>query len=426
MRLAERLLDPDAFVMGAAVLKTHNVAVVTLSMKNMVLGAPLHNAPKETLRWNDKRRYHVGIRQSVYNLFLTAQKLQPNWGATIIDGFEGMEGNGPSSGTPVPSRIAIASTDYVAADRVGVEAMGIDPNWLAMQKYSGEVGLGQWDLSKIDIKGAQIAAVQKKYRMHSDIELELKWMGPIRVIPFLNSAVDTTMRSGPFPSLSLESERLLEALPGAGMAQVATEQTQEDLRRLVDQPLLEAERAEAQRRERVVGQQLLERGTLRDGSAGSQHVQQRSRLTIARIQAHRVLQVADRVCQSAGPPIQVAGQPMCLRLVRAGLEDGPNFAHGSFRVTVVQQGLGQDQARRDVLGEPLEAPPAELDGVAAPPRFSIGVGQGREGQRRGIFGQSVLVSTDRAEGSRIIGRQGPTDRRDRVSHPPFVIRGRAC
>ena len=183
VRLAKRLLDPDAFVMGSAVLKTHNVAVATLSMKNMVLGAPLHYAPKETLRWNDKRRYHVGIRQSVYNFFLTAQKLRPNWGATIIDGFEGMEGNGPSSGTPVPSRIAIASTDYVAADRVAVEAMSIDPNWLAMQKYSCEVGLGQWDLSKIDIKGAQIAAVQKKYRMHSDIELELKWMGPMEEMP---------------------------------------------------------------------------------------------------------------------------------------------------------------------------------------------------------------------------------------------------
>jgi uncharacterized protein (DUF362 family) len=152
-------------------------------MKNMVLGAPLHNAPKETLRWNDKRRYHVGIRQSVYNFFLTAQKLQPNWGATIIDGFEGMEGNGPSSGTPVPSRIAIASTDYVAADRVAVEAMSIDPHWLAMQKYSCEAGLGQWDLSKIDIQGAQMAAVQKKYRMHSDIELELKWMGPMEEMP---------------------------------------------------------------------------------------------------------------------------------------------------------------------------------------------------------------------------------------------------
>jgi len=183
VRLAARLLDPDAFIISAAMLKTHNMAIATLSMKNMVLGAPLHQAPKETKRWNDKRRYHVGIRQSLYNFFLTAQKMQPYWGAAVIDGFEGMEGNGPSMGTPVASRIAIASTDFIAADRVGVETMGIDANWLGWLKYSGEVGLGQLDLSKIDIRGAQIAAVQKKYRLHADVDRMLKWMGPMEEMP---------------------------------------------------------------------------------------------------------------------------------------------------------------------------------------------------------------------------------------------------
>jgi uncharacterized protein (DUF362 family) len=183
VRLAARLVDPDAFVFCAACMKTHNMAVVTLSIKNMVLGAPLHQAPKETLRWNDKRRYHVGIRQSIYNMFLTAQRLQPHWGATVIDGYEGMEGNGPASGTPVPSRVAIASTDFVAADRVGAEVMGVDPEWLGWLKYCGEVGIGQWDLSKIDIRGAQVASVQKKYRLHSDVDLMLQWKGPMEELP---------------------------------------------------------------------------------------------------------------------------------------------------------------------------------------------------------------------------------------------------
>ncbi len=178
VRLAARLFDPDAYVFCAAILKTHNMAIATLSVKNMVLGAPLHQAPDETPRWNDKRRYHVGIRQSLYNMFLTAQKMQPHWGAAVIDGYEGMEGNGPSMGTPVPSRIAIASTDYIAADRVGAEAMGIDPEWLGYLKYCGEVGLGQWDPSRIDVQGAQIADVQRKYRLHSDIDRQLKCRAP--------------------------------------------------------------------------------------------------------------------------------------------------------------------------------------------------------------------------------------------------------
>lgn len=183
VRLAARLFDPDAFVLCSAVMKTHNMAVVTLSVKNMVLGAPLHYAPEEKIRWNDKRRYHVGIRQSLYNMFLTAQFMQPHWGAAIIDGYEGMEGNGPASGTPVPHRIVLASTDYIALDRVGAECMGVDANWLGWLKFCGEAGVGQWDLARIDIRGPKLDEVRRQYRLHADIERELKWMGPMEELP---------------------------------------------------------------------------------------------------------------------------------------------------------------------------------------------------------------------------------------------------
>jgi uncharacterized protein (DUF362 family) len=181
-RIAARLLDPEAFVISAAVLKTHNAVIATLSIKNMVLGAPLHNANAETPRWSDKRKYHVGLRQMHYNMLVTAQRL--NWGASLIDGFEGMEGNGPASGSAVPSRIAIASTDYVAADRVAAETMGIDPEWLGYVKYCGQAGLGQFDPARIDVIGARVADVRKKYRLHRDIERELQWRGPMKELPF--------------------------------------------------------------------------------------------------------------------------------------------------------------------------------------------------------------------------------------------------
>ncbi len=184
IRLAARLLDPEAFVICSCMLKTHNTVIASMSLKNMILGAPLHQAPKETPRWNEKRKFHVGLRQTHYNMLLTAQRMQPHWGATLIDGFEGMEGNGPNAGTPVPSRIAIASADYIAADRVGAEAMGMDPEYLGYLKYCGQLGVGQYDLSKIDVVGAPIASVRKPYRMHSDIERELMWQGPMKELPF--------------------------------------------------------------------------------------------------------------------------------------------------------------------------------------------------------------------------------------------------
>ncbi len=63
VRLGARLLDPDAFIIGSAMLKAHNYAVVTLSIKNMVLGAPLHSPAKAPAseRFNHKASYHAGF-----------------------------------------------------------------------------------------------------------------------------------------------------------------------------------------------------------------------------------------------------------------------------------------------------------------------------------------------------------------------------
>ncbi len=183
VRLAARLLDPEAYIICSAVLKAHNAVVATLSIKNMALGAPLHNARKETPRWNDKRVYHGGVRQTHVDIALTAQRLQPFWGAAVIDGWEGMEGNGPNDGTPVPSRVAIASTDYVAADRVGIEVMGIDPEWVGYLGYCAQAGLGQMELAKLELRGPKLAEVTKKFQLHRDIERELRWRGPMKEIP---------------------------------------------------------------------------------------------------------------------------------------------------------------------------------------------------------------------------------------------------
>jgi uncharacterized protein (DUF362 family) len=180
VRLAARLFDPDAFVLGSAILKSHDAVVATLSVKNIVMAAPLHNSRKSTEKWHDKRKYHAGYRQMHMNIMLTAKLLRPFWGATVIDGYEGMEGNGPLAGTPVASRIAIASTDLVAADRVGVEVMGINPEWPGYLNYCGRAGLGCYDLAKIEMRGGVApAAVRKTYQLHKAIEKQLEWMTPL-------------------------------------------------------------------------------------------------------------------------------------------------------------------------------------------------------------------------------------------------------
>ncbi len=180
VRLAKRLFDPDAFILGAAILKAHDNVVATLSVKNLAMAAPLHQSRKDTVRWSDKSRYHAGYRQIQMNVALTAKRLRPFWGATVIDGFEGMEGEGPLRGVPVASRVAIASTDFVAADRVGVDAMGVNPDWPGYLRYCHDMGLGQYDLAKIDLRtGVPLDQVRKTYRLHPRIQQQLEWLGPL-------------------------------------------------------------------------------------------------------------------------------------------------------------------------------------------------------------------------------------------------------
>jgi uncharacterized protein (DUF362 family) len=185
IRMAARLVDPDAFVISSGVMKTHNMVVATMTIKNMVLGAALTPPPGEKRPWaeSDKRKFHVGIRAGNYNMYLGAKMMMHNWGVGIVDGYEGMEGNGPVSGIPVPHRIAIASTDFLAADRVGLECMGIDAGWPGYLNYCYQGGVGQYDLSKIDVIGQKIADVKRKYRLHADVDRMLEWRGPMLDLP---------------------------------------------------------------------------------------------------------------------------------------------------------------------------------------------------------------------------------------------------
>jgi uncharacterized protein (DUF362 family) len=177
-RLAARLFDPTAYIISVAMLKTHNVVVATMTVKNMVIGAALHQPPNATTTWSDKRNFHIGVRGQNYDMFRNAQMQRPFWGLGVIDGLVGMEGNGPTTGTPVNSNIALASTDLIALDRVGLEAMGIDPTTVGYLTYCGQAGLGQYDLAQIDMRPVSIAPFQITYQLHDDIAQELMWMGP--------------------------------------------------------------------------------------------------------------------------------------------------------------------------------------------------------------------------------------------------------
>ena len=183
MRMSRMLLDPRNYLISAAMLKTHDRVMATLSLKNIVLGAPIKDSGA---RWGKKSPPGVkcdkpiahgsGYRAINFNIFQLAQRMRPH--LAVIDGFEGMEGNGPIGGTPVDHRVCVAGTDWLAADRVGIELMGIDFAKVGYLNYCGQAGMGETDLNRIEVVGEPIASHVKTYKLAKNVEQQLQWMKP--------------------------------------------------------------------------------------------------------------------------------------------------------------------------------------------------------------------------------------------------------
>lgn len=178
VRLSRILLNPDSYIVSVARMKTHDRAIATLSLKNIVFGAPVKDvgfafgAGRKEGAKTDKPIVHGGGSRGIhYNLYDLAPSLHPH--LAVIDGFEGMEGNGPTRGTPVDHRVCVASTDWLAADRVAVELMGIDFSMIGYLNYCAQTGLGIADLNKIEVVGENISNHIRKYKLHENVEKQL-------------------------------------------------------------------------------------------------------------------------------------------------------------------------------------------------------------------------------------------------------------
>jgi uncharacterized protein (DUF362 family) len=188
--------------------KTHDTVIITLSLKNMIMGSlirdqrvdssTLFNAlSRVTPSWVKRARFMEGVKREVsttllrsdrsaihqgypainLNLYTLAKYLVPH--LSIIDGFLGMEGPGPSDGEPVELQMAVASTDFLAADTVGAKVMGYDIDEIGYLYYCKVKGLGAGDLEKIEIVGnARLEDCIRPFRPHPAYHEQLRWQIP--------------------------------------------------------------------------------------------------------------------------------------------------------------------------------------------------------------------------------------------------------
>ena len=214
LHLARSVVESD-FRISVGPPKTHDIVIVTLSLKNMIMGAlisrfthaasssnrsridvgaiskvlwrlvPLwvrHLPPAEwltframsTLEPSDKMKMHQSYSVINLNLALVAPLVVPH--LSVIDGFEAMEGNGPSEGDAVPWRVAVASSDALAADVVTATMMGFDPDEVGYLHYCKKRGFGEGNLDQIQIVGnATMADCARQFRPHDTVRRQRRW-----------------------------------------------------------------------------------------------------------------------------------------------------------------------------------------------------------------------------------------------------------
>jgi uncharacterized protein (DUF362 family) len=137
----------ESAVISAAKLKTHINTTVTLGMKNMF----------GLLPDKFKGKYHMkGISKVVVDINTV---LRPVF--TVIDGFVGMEGRGPTDGTPVQMNLIIAGRDPVATDATAARVMGFNPYEITHIRKAYEKGLGN---SETQIIGEKLETVKRKFK----------------------------------------------------------------------------------------------------------------------------------------------------------------------------------------------------------------------------------------------------------------------
>ncbi|RLE70363.1 MAG: hypothetical protein DRJ43_02210 [Thermoprotei archaeon] len=176
VRVARTVLESD-YIVSVTRPKTHDTVIVTLTVKNVVMGA---------VQPGYRQLIHQGYPAINLNIAYLAQFMMPK--LAVVDGYVGMEGNGPVGGTPIHLGIAMAGLDAVAVDSMATRLMGFDPENVGYLYYLARAGCGCMKLDELEVVGVENWRMYiKRFKPHRTYREQLKWRVDEHVISRLLS-----------------------------------------------------------------------------------------------------------------------------------------------------------------------------------------------------------------------------------------------
>jgi uncharacterized protein (DUF362 family)/Pyruvate/2-oxoacid:ferredoxin oxidoreductase delta subunit len=207
--IARHALDSGCII-SIPKLKTHCITLITAAVKNMygvvtgVYKAECHSrAPKE--------EDFAKIVAKVYSL------VRPH--LTVLDGIMAMEGDGPGSGEPRMMNLVMAGRDAVAIDACVAVLVGIKPDDVRVTKEAHETGLGECDMSRIELVGDDMGSfMARDFKLPQTMPLKLiprplanNLAAMVRFKPYIDNSVCTRCNlckiSCPVSAITIERDR---------------------------------------------------------------------------------------------------------------------------------------------------------------------------------------------------------------------------
>lgn len=174
VRMPRTVLDCPC-VISVAVAKTHDGAMVTLALKNLIMGTILKRDRIKVHGYttHHDRRHPQEARALSRNLIRLARHLYPHY--SVVDGTVGIQGNGPGGTDTVPLGLAAAGVDTIAVDAVISKVMGFEPLEVGTVFYGDAIGLGVGDLERIRVIGGRLDEHALSFKGHESIDLQRQW-----------------------------------------------------------------------------------------------------------------------------------------------------------------------------------------------------------------------------------------------------------
>lgn len=172
------LNDAD-LIIDFAKLKTHGMMVMSGAVKNMFGAIPGAMKPEYHSRFPTVESF-ADMLIDIYEYFLPR--------ISLIDAVWGMEGNGPTCGSPRYVGALIASQNGHLADMAAAHIMGIDLEKLPLHAMALKRGLCPEDLSHTDIYGDIDGFVVKDYDLICDASSDFGLVVP-RPLAWLSDKV---------------------------------------------------------------------------------------------------------------------------------------------------------------------------------------------------------------------------------------------